>query len=424
MKIIEEVKSKVDNPIFNKIWNNGGEVYLVGGAVRDCFIGRKNNDLDFCVTGFNSKKFNKLFSTKLVGNDFSVFLIDGNEFALARKERKIGNTRHDFDINDSNIKIEDDLKRRDFTINSIAINIRNSDIIDPYNGLKDIENKTIRHTSKAFKEDPLRVYRGFRFSSQLNFKIVRETKELMKELKTQLKDLTVERVFIELRKAINSDNPSNFFKGLKETNLLDVHFPELNNLIGIPQPERYHKEGDVFNHSILALDKMAQIDKRDYARFAALVHDLGKAETDRDNYPHHYGHEELGVEPLMVLAKRLKLPNDWLNASKLAVVEHMRATKWLEMKPGKVVRLIKKANNNPLGTQGLVNIVKADKGSRMLENPNDNIMDGFISISKRMFEEVNGKTIDYRNRKGKDIGEYIFQKRTHWINKARSRLDN
>lgn len=315
-----------------KIEKAGGRLYLVGGAIRDDLLGKKTHDEDYCVTGMTAEKFQKIFpEAHIRGKAFEVFDMYGKEFAIARTESKYGLGHKEFEINTSpKITIEQDLARRDITINSIAKDVLTGKIIDPFNGRKDIENKIIKATTKAFKEDPLRVYRVARFAAQLEFKVEEQTIEQMKELKKELDTLSGERVFEELKKALNTPKPSIFFEILKKANLLDIYFKEINDLIGVEQPIQYHPEGDAYNHTMLVLDKSAelteeyQINKKLEIRFSALVHDLGKGTTPKEEYPHHYGHEERGVKLVEQLGHRVKVPNNWIKCGKTACREHMR----------------------------------------------------------------------------------------------------
>ena len=225
--------------IAKKIQEHGGNLYLVGGAVRDMIIGIDVYDEDYCVTGLSEDEFINLFPDAIArGKAFEVFEIDGKEFALARTESKTGIGHKEFDITiGKDITIEADLRRRDITINSIAKDVLTGDIIDPFNGISDIKNKIIRATSEAFKEDPLRAYRAARFACKLGFEIDEGTLKLMEELKDELLALSPERVFDELRKALSYDKPSIFFKELRKANILDIHFIEVYKLIGALQPE-------------------------------------------------------------------------------------------------------------------------------------------------------------------------------------------
>lgn len=313
--------------VAKEIEKHGGRLYLVGGAVRDELNRMKSHDKDFCVTGLSSDTFEKLFpEAHKRGKSFLVYDLFENEFAMARSEKKIGNLHTDFEItSNKNITIEEDLKRRDITINSIAKDVLTNKIIDPFNGIEDLKNGIIRATSKSsFKEDPLRAYRAARFASKFNFNVDLGTIKLMNELKSDLKYLSEERVFDEFRKAINSDYPYIFFDILKQADILDVHFIEIYKLIGAIQPVQYHPEGDSYNHSLLALKMAASITKDEKIRFSALVHDLGKGVTPSDEYPHHLNHDINGVKQVKKLCKRLKMPNSWIKCGTVAAQEHMR----------------------------------------------------------------------------------------------------
>ena len=207
---------EIINKIANTIQQHGGRLYLVGGAVRDFIIGIEIHDEDYCVTGLSKEEFVNLFpECHLKGKSFEVFEMYGKEFALARTESKNGRGHKDFCIKTGkNITIEEDLKRRDFTINSIAKDILTGKIIDPFDGIKDINNKLIKETSEAFCEDPLRAYRAARFACKLNFDIDKNTIQLIEKIKPELVNLSAERVFDEFRKALSYDKPSIFFQTL------------------------------------------------------------------------------------------------------------------------------------------------------------------------------------------------------------------
>ena len=283
--------------IARKIEKQGGRLYLVGGAVRDQLLKLQSKDKDYCVTGLTEKEFLKLFpEAKLQGKSFKVFCLYGKEFALARKERKTGSGHKEFEIiTDKKITIEEDLARRDITINAIAQDVLTKEIIDPFLGRKDIEKRVIKATTEQFKEDPLRVYRVARIAAQLEFEVEVATLTLMESLKLELKTLSKERIFTEFQKALSTSKPSIFFEILKKANVLEIHFKEIKDLIGALQPEKYHPEGDAYAHTMLALDKSAELTKDLSLRFSTLVHDLGKGLTPKEEYPHHYDHDKKGV---------------------------------------------------------------------------------------------------------------------------------
>ena len=351
--------------IANRIKEAGGELYLVGGALRDEMLRKEVKDKDYCVTGITADAFQKLFPEAYVrGKSFEVFDLDGNEFAMARKETKIGIGHKEFRIETNpNITIEEDLARRDITINAMAKNILTNEVIDPYNGRKDIENGIIRATTASFKEDPLRVYRVARFSAVLGFEVEEGTISMMNSLKDELCSLSAERVFAELEKALKAKKPSVFFNVLKQANVLEEHFEEIYNLIGAVQPIEYHPEGDAYNHTMLVLDKSAELTTDTKIRFSALVHDLGKGATPKEEYPHHYKHDVLGPELVAKLGSRLKLPTAWIKCGKTACREHMRGGIFNKMKPAKQVDFIERVSKSILGLHGLQIVVIADKMS-------------------------------------------------------------
>ena len=402
--------------IANKIKEKGGSLYLVGGAVRNKFLNLEIHDEDYCVCGLTEEEFINLFpNAKPRGKAFKVFDLDGKEFALARKDVKKGLGHKDFEIQSNpKITIEEDLYRRDITINSIAQDVLTKEIIDPFNGIKDIQNKIIRATSLSFKDDPLRVYRVARFASQLEFNVDVDTIELMKSMKSELSTLSKERVFEELKKALATDKPSIFFEVLRKADVLDAHFNEINDLIGVLQPEKYHPEGDAYNHTMLVLDYVSQNTKDLSIRFSALVHDLGKGLTPKEEYPHHYGHEDKGVALVGTLGNRIGAKNEWIKAGKVACREHMRGGIFYKMKPSTKVDFIERVSKTKLGLDGLQLIVNADKlrGGRI---PQGNF--NFADIGKKCLEEVNGDFIKqkYNIKEGIEFYKILRQERIEWI---------
>ena len=308
------------------IEQNGGMLYLVGGALRDCLLNRPIYDEDYCVVGIEKEKFIELFPNAISrGKSFEVFDLEGKEFALARTEKKVGQGHKEFKITvGKEITIEEDLKRRDITINSIAKDVITGRLIDPFDGVDDIKNKTIRATSISFKEDPLRVYRVARFASQLEFKVEENTIEMMSSLKEELATLSKERVFSEFRKALATNKPSIFFNILRKANVLDIHFKEIYDLIGSLQPIEYNPEGDSYNHTMIAVENSVSLTNDLTIRYACLVHDLGKGLTPKEEYPHHHGHSAKGVEPVRNLSNRIGVPTSWKKAGITSSKEHMR----------------------------------------------------------------------------------------------------
>lgn len=402
--------------IANKIKESGGTLYLVGGALRDRFLGKETTDEDYCVIGITSDTFMKLFpEAEIRGKSFEVFALIGKEFAMARKETKIGIGHKEFDITTgTDITIEQDLARRDLTINSMAENVLTKELIDPFNGREDLKNKVIRATTQAFKEDPLRVYRVARFAAKLNFTVEQETIKMMKEIKGELNSLSKERVFEEFKKALMTEKPSIFFNILKEAEVLDVHFEEIFKLIGALQPEQYHPEGDSYVHTMMVLDYASKETTEPQIRFSALVHDLGKGVTPKEEYPHHYNHEINGVELVEKLGNRIGVPTLWIKCGKVACREHMRGGIFYKMKPSKKVDFIERVSKSNLGLKGLQIIVNADKLSSRNTNAHDI---NFETIGNKCIDMVNGKYISerYNISQGIEFGNKLREERIKWM---------
>ncbi len=395
---------------------NGGNLYLVGGAVRDELLGIKNHDEDYSVTGISFEEFKKLFPMAYVrGKDFPVFSIDNKEFAIARKERKIGIGHKDFDVEtDKKITIEQDLERRDITINAIAKEVLTGKIIDPFGGIEDLKNKKIRAVSNHFEEDPLRVYRVARFASQFDFKVDENTIIMMTSLKNELASLSVERVYNEFSKALLTDKPSIFFDVLKQSNVLDVHFKEIYDLIGAEQPLKYHPEGDSYNHTMIVLDKVANKTKELEIRFSALVHDLGKGTTPKEEYPHHFNHEKRGAELVKNMGKRLKLPTRLIKCGVTSCLEHMRGGIFDKMTTTKKVKFIERVNSTILGLDGLQIIVDADDMTSKNNNSNQ-----FAKLGHEIINCTNGNEImkECGITEGKEVANKMHEVRVKYLKK-------
>ena len=401
--------------IAKKIKSQGGRLYLVGGAVRDKIIGIESEDEDYCVTGLSAEEFKNLFPESFArGKAFEVFDINRKEFALARTEQKTGEGHKNFEITTGkNITIEEDLKRRDLTINSIAEDILTGEIIDPFAGKQDIQKHIIRATSEAFLEDPLRAYRAARFAAKFDFEIEQNTLELMNKSKSELKSLSAERVFDEMRKALLCNKPSVFFNMLKKSNILDVHFIELYKLIGVEQPEKYHPEGDAYNHTMLALDKSAELTKDIRIRFAALVHDLGKGLTPPSEYPHHYTHDIDGEKLVNDFCLRLKMPNEWRAYGKVSAKEHMKGGIFNKMTPKKKVDFIERVYKTRIGLEGLEIVVESDRNCR--GDKTEKIE--FAKLGNELINSINGEYItnNIGNVSGEKMKVVLHEQRIKWL---------
>lgn len=307
------------------------QTYLVGGAVRDLLMGRDPSDRDYVVVDATPEEMLEDGFTQ-VGADFPVFIhpTTGEEYALARTERKTGEGYNGFSTEYAGVTLIDDLSRRDLTCNAIAIDPVTSDIIDPFGGGRDIQDKILRHVSAAFREDPVRVLRVARLASKLEFNIAPETAALCREMVAagELDHLTPERVRQELIKTLGQKNPSRFFTALDEVGALDKLFPEIHALKGQTQPSEHHAEGDAFVHTMMVLDAVHDLTPYDGVdgrltgklfgkvdlplnAFAALCHDLGKGLTPQAFLPKHHGHEEAGVPVTEALCRRLKMPGEY-----------------------------------------------------------------------------------------------------------------
>ncbi len=329
------------------------EICLLGGAVRDELLGLEVYDRDWVVVGATAEEMLKQ-GFRPVGKDFPVFLHPDTqeEYALARTERKTGTGYHGFEVfAHPSVSLEEDLLRRDLTINAMA-KTPAGELIDPYGGGEDLAQRVLRHVSPAFSEDPLRVLRVARFAARLSpfgFQIAPETHDLMVQMVRggELNDLTPERVWKEVVKALRTVCPSVFFKVLDAVGAVQVLFPGLFALQGVMQPEKYHPEGDVWSHSLMALDAAARLTEEASVRFAALVHDLGKGETKPELWPKHYGHEAAGVPLVKEWCEYYRVPKVWQQLAEQVTLWHgvihqgVSAEGRAVLKPGTYLKVLK-----------------------------------------------------------------------------------
>jgi len=291
------------------------KTYLVGGAVRDALLKLPVKDRDWVVVGATPEAM-LAQGFQQVGRDFPVFLHPKSreEYALARTERKSGNGYTGFVTwSAPDVTLEQDLQRRDLTINAIA-QTESGELIDPFHGQRDLQARLLRHVSDAFNEDPLRVLRVARFAARfahLNFRIAEETQALMRQMveSGELGHLTAERVWKETEKALTSRNPQVYFQVLRDCGALEVLFPELDRLFGIPAPAKWHPEIDTGVHTLMTLTLAASLSDEVDVRFATLFHDVGKALTPPEKWPSHHGHGAAGVPLVEALCQRLRVPN-------------------------------------------------------------------------------------------------------------------
>jgi tRNA nucleotidyltransferase (CCA-adding enzyme) len=350
-----------------KICKAGGQLYIAGGWVRDKIRGVLAKDKDYVVAAIDELDFCRMFPEAIkVGKSFPVYLLEINgqksEVAFARKEKKTGIGYRGFiAFCDKTITIEEDLYRRDTTMNSMAWKLPEEVLIDPYGGRCDIEKRTIRATSQHFSEDPVRGLRAARQAAEMDFEVAIETINQMSLCQSELVTEPQERFFQELVKALACKKPSVFFRVLQAAGLLKIVFPEIFFLRGKIQPKEFHPEGDAFEHSMQMVDEVASAGTSTLVRFAALVHDIGKGATLAQELPHHYGHEIKGITVFKAWASRMTFPKTWQQAAEFIIREHMRAPRL--SKPGKIVDFLLAAEKNPLGLSGIGAVVLADHKS-------------------------------------------------------------
>jgi len=351
------------------------KVYLVGGAVRDSLLGLPAGDRDYVVVGETPEAM-LAAGFKAVGKDFPVFLHpdSGEEYALARTERKSGRGYRGFVVDaDPSVTLEDDLGRRDFTINAIARGESDGRLVDPYGGARDLEAKVLRHVGPAFVEDPLRVLRAGRFMARFaehGFTVAPETMALMRQMAEsgELSDLVAERVWQELRRALSCARPSAFLRTLHDAGALAVVLPEVDALYGVPQRAEYHPEVDTGIHTEMVVDMAAQLAPGDdLIGFAALTHDLGKALTPADILPRHLNHERAGLEPLAGLCARLKIPTEHRLLAEAVCREHLNVHRFNELRARTVFELIARCDGfrNPKRIEQMALVCEADKRGRL-----------------------------------------------------------
>ena len=319
------------------------EAYLVGGAIRDKALGLKVLDRDWVVVGATVEQMLDQ-GYKQVGKDFPVFIDkNGEEYALARTERKTAPGYQGF-VFDASVQttLEQDLWRRDITINAMAED-KNGRLIDPFNGMKDLKAGIIRHVSDAFSEDPVRLLRVARFAARFNFTIANETLQLMNAMVNngEVDALVPERVWTEIKKALVTKQPQVFFQTLRDCGALKSILPEVDALFGVPQTEKYHPEIDTGIHTLMALKKAAYYSDDPEVRFATLVHDLGKADTPENKLPSHPGHEKAGLPLIKALCTRLRVPKSYQSLA-LAVAEyHLHMHRLFDLKETTVLKMLK-----------------------------------------------------------------------------------
>lgn len=391
-----------------KIKDAGGTLYIVGGAVRRFLMCQNPHDVDFCVCGITVGKFRELFpEARQQGKQFPVFIIDDCEFAMARTEKKIGTGYNGFEINSSPlVTIEEDLYRRDLTINSIAVDVLTGKIIDPYRGLDDLQRGVISPTSNHFKDDPVRVIRAARFACQYpNYSLKYTLYKMMNELKEEMHLITPDHKLSELKKVFECVCPSLYFYKLMTADVLDVTYPEIYTLCGVVQA--HHTDGDAFNHTMRVLDACRQLTDDPVVLYAALTHDLGKAVTPKEILPAHYDHENRSVE---IIDTVNWIPNEWKAYAKVVAYDHMRGHRFSEMKRGKCVALLERLHRSSRGLEGFCKVLLADKPT--LETMKNIAL---MQATYAKIYSISGDDLPDTTPQGEAFGKVLHQKRSELI---------
>lgn len=406
-------------------------VYLVGGAVRDALLGRAPGDRDWVVVGTDVDSM-RAGGFRAVGADFPVFLHPdtGEEYALARTERKSGRGYTGFVVHaDRSVTLEDDLRRRDFTINAMA-QAADGALVDPLDGRADLEARVLRHCSPAFAEDPLRVLRAARFMARfapLGFRVHDDTLALMRGMveADELAHLVPERVWQELKRALGEAQPSAFLQTLRTCGALAVVLPEVDALYGVPQRAEYHPEVDTGVHVEMVVDMAARLAPGEAAiGFAALTHDLGKALTPADVLPRHPMHEHAGLKPLAALCARLKVPNAETQLATDACREHLNVHRFDELRDATVYELIERCGGLRQGSRidALASVCEADKRGRLGHAESDYPQGRALRACRDAALALQAKDVMRDGLAGPAIGEALKKARIAAIGAARRAL--
>lgn len=403
------------------------KIYLVGGAVRDGIMGLEPRERDWVVVGGNAKELLHL-GYRSVGKDFPVFLHPetSEEYALARRERKVAPGYAGFEfLTDSEVPLEEDLLRRDLTINAMARDDQGG-LVDLYHGVQDIEARCLRHVSPAFIEDPVRILRVARFMARfksLGFRVADETMVLMRQMveSGEVDSLVPERVFAELNKALIEPDPGAFFETLRACGALKPLFPEIDALFGVPQSPEHHPEIDTGIHTLMVLHQAAHLSDDPKVRFAALVHDVGKAATDPKTWPRHPQHERQGLPLLQNLCQRLRAPMNYQRLSERVVRYHGHAHRALKLSPGAVVDLLQRidALRQPDAFSDFLLAVTADARGRPGHEDDPYPQAEWLKRALEAMQATALAEITSSGLKGQALGRAIREVRVQSVAKAR-----
>ncbi|MCK5498440.1 MAG: multifunctional CCA addition/repair protein, partial [Gammaproteobacteria bacterium] len=366
---------------------------------------------------------------KAVGKDFPVFLHPETkeEYALARTERKTGYGYKGFTFHTSmDVTLEEDLARRDLTINAIAED-ETGNLIDPFNGKQDLENKILRHVSPAFIEDPLRVLRVARFAARFGFRIAPETLALMQEIvkSGELESLVAERVWSELERALGETYPSRFILALRACNALNILFPEIDRLFGVPQPKKHHPEIDTGIHTLMSLNQASRLSEDPQIRFAVLVHDLGKGTTASDKLPSHRGHEERGVKLIESLCERYRAPNQFRDLAIQVSRHHLTCHRIKEMRAETILKKLESldAFRRPERFNQFLICCEADARGRTGFEDRKYPQADYFKNALNAANGINTESLNKLGLKGKAMAEAIRKERLSAIGELLARTE-
>lgn len=400
----------------------GKEVYLVGGAVRDKRLGITVKDRDWVVVGASPEELADA-GYKPVGKDFPVFLHPESheEYALARTERKSGRGYHGFTFNtDPSVTVEEDLARRDLTINAMAETL-DGKLVDPFNGAQDLESKTLRHVSDAFLEDPVRVLRVAKFMARfahLGFSVAPETLDLMHNMVKdgEMDHLVPERVWQEMYSALGNTTPRAFIETLRACGALKILLPEADALFGVPQRPEYHPEIDTGVHTLMVLDQCADLSpgNADHA-YCGLCHDFGKALTPKDELPAHRGHEERGVEPTNNVSDRLRVPKHLKQLATLVTRWHLHSHRAFELTPKSLHKLLLALDvmRKPERFDDFLMVCKADKRGRGGQENNEYPQMAYLQGAAQTIRAIDSGAIAAATEDKSEIPEAIRLAQRH-----------
>ncbi|WP_448566778.1 multifunctional CCA addition/repair protein [Thalassotalea ganghwensis] len=394
-------------------------VFLVGGAVRDQLLGRKVIEKDYVVVGATPEQMLAMGFSQ-VGKDFPVFLHPQTkaEYALARTEKKQGVGYQGFVCHASpDVSLEQDLIRRDLTVNAMALS-ETGELVDPYNGQQDINNRILRHVSPAFVEDPLRVLRVARFAARyhyLGFTIAPETLALMKEVvdSGELGHLSGERIWQEFEKSLKEDNPEVFIEVLQNCGALATLWPALNQLWGIPNPAKWHPEICSGVHTMMVLQQAVTLSKSAEIRFAALCHDLGKSVTPAEKWPSHHGHEKAGLPLIDQFCQQYRVPKSYQRLARIVSEFHLHGHKAFELNPKTILRMFNKLNvwRDPLILDSFLLCCQADFNGRLGNEKEPYPQASYLKSLFQACLKINAKPFVEQGLKGAEIKLAIDEKR-------------